>query len=69
MIIVMTSLGLTSSDLNSEELSKGGGIESRPHFAARARGTNTSTIGSSFPDTEERGGIFSAVNKKDKAVI
>jgi hypothetical protein len=45
MIIIMTSLGMTSNDLNSQQTRAGSGgvgslsIESRPQFAAVGRGT------------------------------
>ncbi|KAJ4483535.1 hypothetical protein J3R30DRAFT_3285510 [Lentinula aciculospora] len=75
MIIVMTSLGLTSADLDSEEQhttrNRTTGIESRPQFAAAARGANTlSSTGSMFPDSEDRigeqgAGIFLGSNQKE----
>ncbi|KAE9392005.1 hypothetical protein BT96DRAFT_924966 [Gymnopus androsaceus JB14] len=77
MIIVMTSLGLTSKDLNSgERTTQSLGVESRPHFAARLRGANTLTsIGSVFPshtgegDHVGGGGIFLELNQKESAKV
>ncbi|KIK67530.1 hypothetical protein GYMLUDRAFT_217920 [Collybiopsis luxurians FD-317 M1] len=77
MIIVMTSLGLTSDDLNSEEgrTSRARtmtGIESRPQFAGRARPAHTfsSEADSSYQDADQgNGGIFLELNQKDPAKI
>ena len=75
MIIVMTSLDLTSAALDSEEqrTTRHRTIESRPHFAAAGRGTDTfSSIVSSFPDPEDRvreqaPDIYLGLNQKESA--
>jgi len=72
MIIVMTSLGLTSRDLNSEErTSQSLGLESRLHFAARLRGANPlSLMGSSLPITEgDHVGGGGMLNHKDSTKV
>ncbi|KAJ3911076.1 hypothetical protein F5877DRAFT_55699 [Lentinula edodes] len=77
MIIVMTSLDLTSAALDSEEqrTTRHRTIESRPHFAAAGRGTDTfSSIVSSFPDPEDRvreqaTDIYLGLNQKESAKV
>ncbi|KAF9061813.1 hypothetical protein BDP27DRAFT_1428576 [Rhodocollybia butyracea] len=79
-IIVMTSLGLTSNDLNSEEKrttkNRTNALESRPQFA-RIGGTDnfSSTIGS-LPEREAGGdreegnvGFFLELKPKDPALV
>ncbi|KAJ3997785.1 hypothetical protein F5050DRAFT_1568549 [Lentinula boryana] len=79
MIIVLTSLGLTSADLNSEgqrtTRNRMTGLESRPQFAATGRGGNTlSSMGSTFPESEDHIGgpgadMVLKLKQKDSAKV
>ncbi|KAK1220214.1 hypothetical protein PQX77_017034 [Marasmius sp. AFHP31] len=66
MIIIMTSLGMTSNDLNSAATRAGSGtggigatsvaLESRPRFAARTFDVSTVGVASGFSTSEYAGG-------------